>query len=1104
MSQSKLTLELDNVNNPPSHYVGIGASAGGLEAIDTFFKNMPSDSGCAFIVVQHLSPDHKSLMAELLSKRTKMPVRRAEEGVVVQANHVYLIPPSHDLRIFHGKLLLTEQKRDGGINLPIDIFLASLAEDQGDKSVAIILSGTGSDGTRGVRAIKEKVGMVMVQDEDTAGFDGMPRSAIATGLVDYIIPPDEMPNQLISYIQHPYVNKTKRSETLLSDEDGINRIFLMLREKTGVDFTYYKPSTMVRRIERRMSVNQLVMLRDYVDYLERYPAEIDTLHRDLLIGVTSFFRDPKVFKHLQEEWLPELIKNSETKKIRIWVSACSTGEEAYTLAMICHEVMSQMGQLAEIKIFATDVDKDAIATAGMGAYPESITADVPPEFLSRYFHRRENDFVIARHIREMVVFAQHNVIKDPPFTNIELVSCRNMLIYLQPVLQQRVMELFNFSLNPNGLLLLGTSETTGEMSDYFEPLHHKWKIYRSRGKKRRDALSEPALTYNASGKLTQPMGYSINRANKIPPQEDERLLERLLQKATERYLPFTMVVNERLELLHMVGNASEYLQFPTGRMLTDVSKLAKRDLAIPLSTGIQKVLKSQEDVDYSNIHIRNEDGTTVHVDMRVSLLQGSKSQAPLVSVFIEQRAKSDKASTSKTTYTYDVGKEAEQRISDLEQELQFTRESLQATVEELETSNEELQATNEELLASNEELQSTNEELQSVNEELYTVNAEHQSKISELIDVNNDLDNLLNNIHIATLFLDQNLDIRRYTPEISHFIRIIEQDIGRPFDHLAHELVGVDLDDFVKRANENNESIEKEVKDRNDNTYLMRVRPYRIGPDIFSGVLLTFINVNSAKKAQKALMLSEERNKLSQEAANFGNWDWDIETNQMVLSETIEGILGLDKGEFDGTYDSFLQFIHRDDRYQVEKAVQESLDNPQIPFQIKHRIVTPKKITRWVQEHGRVHVDGDELPTRMVGIIKDITDEIEAEEALSRSKALYFSTLESLEMIAVQLDGKGKAIFANEYFFEVSGWNSDDVIGKSWIDICIPEGEREEAKKVFKGFVKNSGKMPHISNYENHLSCKNGEKKLIYWSYTPVYDRHGNRVGVSSIGQILE
>ena len=1089
----------DKASKAPSHYVGIGASAGGLEAIDAFFKHMPNDSDCAFIVVQHLSPDHKSLMAELLSKRTEMPVCRPKEGTVVEPNHVYLIPPNHDLRIFHGKLLLTEQTRDGGINLPIDIFLASLAEDQSDKAVAIILSGTGSDGTRGVRAIKEKVGMVMVQDEETAGFDGMPRSAIATGLVDYILAPEEMPGQLISYIHHPYVKKSERSDTLLSDEDGINRIFSMLREKTGVDFTYYKPSTMVRRIERRMTVNQLLSLRDYVRYLEKIPAEIDTLHRDLLIGVTNFFRDPQAFKQLWENWLPDLIQRSESKQIRFWVSGCSTGEEAYTLAIICHEIMSNLGKMAEIKIFATDVDKDAITTAGTGIYPESISADVPTQLLSKYFHRRENDYLIARHIREMVVFAQHNVIKDPPFTNIELICCRNLLIYLQPVLQQRVMELFNFSLNPGGILFLGASETTGDMADYFDPLHHKWKIYKSRGRKRRDVLSEPAMSFDASGKLVRNHPEFSHRHQHTGIHDEERVIERLLKGMSERYLPFTIVINQKMEILHMVGDASDYLKFPTGKMLTDVSKLARKDLAIPIATGIQKVLKNQSDIDYSNIHLRDLDGAPKTVDMRITLLPTSRIQDPLIAISIEEHAQLEAGSGDGKTQSYDVGKEAAQRINDLEQELQFTRENLQATVEELETSNEELQATNEELLASNEELQSTNEELQSVNEELYTVNAEHQSKITELTEVNNDLDNILNNIKIGTLFLDQNLEIRRYTPEITRFLRIIDQDIGRPFDHIAHNLDDLDLDDLVQRANENHEVIEQEIHDRAGNHYLMRVFPYQIGPDLYSGILLTFVNINTAKQIQKALMHSEERNKLAQEAANLGSWDWDISSDRLVWSDTIEAMFGLSTGEFKGTYDAFLDTVHKDDRKTVEQEVQACLDNPDRPYKVQHRIVWPNGTVHWMLEHGKVHTDKHNRAVRMVGIVKDITDTRLVEEALVRSEHLFRSTLENLDMIAVQLDKHGNVMFINDYCLEIIGLERNSILGKPWIESCVSPAQRTEVNAIFQNFIDGKAAIPR--KHEHFITCRDNEPKLIYWNHTPIFNDLEQPIGVSSIGQ---
>ena len=455
----------------PLFYVGIGASAGGLEALESFFSQMVADSGMAFIVIQHLSPDYKSMMVELLSKRTAMPVRRAEEGMRVEASSIYLIPPKKNLSIFHGKLLLSESDHSRGLNLPIDVFLRSLADDQADKSIGVILSGTGSDGVRGIRAIKEAGGMVMVQSEESARFDGMPRAAISTGLADFILTPDDMSSKLLSFIRHPYAAKIDRPEALLSDEDGLTRIFALLRERTRVDFTFYKPTTVIRRIERRMTVNQIHDLRDYVRFMESYSGEVTALYRELLIGVTSFFRDREVFDELETHYLPQLFERTEAREVRFWVAGCSTGEEAYSLAMLSREALENQGKRLDVKIFATDIDRDAILRASSGIYPEGIAVDLSPKFLARYFHRREDHYQIDRSIREMVVFAQHNLIKDPPFTNIELVSCRNLLIYLQPVLQRKAIELMNFSLNPQGILLLasniGQSLGIGLMVDGF-------------------------------------------------------------------------------------------------------------------------------------------------------------------------------------------------------------------------------------------------------------------------------------------------------------------------------------------------------------------------------------------------------------------------------------------------------------------------------------------------------------------------------------------------------------------------------------------------------------------------------------------------------------
>ncbi len=846
----------DNIKTP-SHIVGIGASAGGLEAIESFFKAMPSDSGVAFVVVQHLSPDYKSLMVELLSKHTHMAVHRVEDGMPVEKDCVYLIPPNHNLRLFHGRLLLTEQNRDiPGINLPIDLFLRSLAEDQGDKAIAVILSGTGSDGTSGIRAIKEELGMVMVQTEESAAFDGMPRSAIATGLVDFVLTPNEMPNQLLSYLKHPFASKDEASGKLLTDEDGLTRIFALLRENNKIDFTYYKPTTIVRRIERRMAVNQIHQLNDYVRYMEKFPIEINSLYKDLLIGVTSFFRDPEAFSALHQH-LPNLMKESKDNSLRLWVAGCSTGEEAYTIAILCQEIMEQKNLHLDIKIFATDIDHDAILQASTGIYAESAVAEIDPELIKKYFYPRDDDFQISRQIREMVVFAQHNLAKDPPFTNIDMISCRNLLIYLQPVLQQRVLDLFNFALNAQGLLLLGSSETTGDMSDYYELLDHKWRIYRSRGRRRHAELSTPAATFDANRWRNN--GRAIGRSSVTQIHEEERLLDRLLQGISHDYLPFCMVVGEDLELLHVVGDSKEYLRFPAGKVVNDVSKLVLKDLAIPLSTGIQKVVRSEEELVYSNIHLRGIENPRT-INMRLKPLPGKKGQPRMIGIFIEELRRDSDAKES-AVETYDVGREAEQRINDLENELQFTRENLQATVEELETSNEELQATNEELLASNEELQSTNEELQSVNEELYTVNSEYQNKIIELTEANNDLDNLLQNIRVATLFVDENLDVRRFTLAATELLQILDQDIGRPLSHITHRMGSLNLAELAEKVNRRSQTLEQDVTADDGKKYLLRIRPYQVSPNHYAGVVLTFVDVSQLRHAEHDLYEHELRMK---------------------------------------------------------------------------------------------------------------------------------------------------------------------------------------------------------------------------------------------------
>ena len=831
-------------NKPEEHHaiVGIGASAGGLEAIESFFQMMPVDSGMAFVVVQHLSPDYKSMMVELLSRKTKIPVHRAEDGLKVKPNNIYLIPPKKNISIFHGNLILTDQKDREQIliNLPVDIFLKSLAEDQGDRAVAVILSGTGSDGTRGVRLIKEKGGLVLVQDCTSAKFDGMPKAAVSTGVADFILSPGEMPSQLLAWLRHPYTVKQESKHEEIRQDSGLTKLFSLLRSRTQVDFTHYKMNTISRRIQRRIAVTQSQDLDAYVGYAEKNPAEIKSLYRELLIGVTSFFRDSDVMGQLEHQYLPQLFNNITNNELRFWIAGCSTGEEAYTIAILSCEVCEKLRVNADIKIFATDIDKEAIAKAGMGLFSESIAADLSPAILTKYFYRRGDQYQIARRIREMIVFAQHNLIKDPPFTRIDFISCRNLLIYLQPVLQQRALEMFNFSLKPGGMLLLGTSETTGTMEIFFENLEQKSKIYRALGKTNPVPMKIEHAKRNQTYQTPLSAG-NIRIPGRAADRSEEKLALRLLNAISSWYVPLCVVVNEQLEVVYTTGDSRWLFTLPPGRAVYDITKMVDQKIAIPLATGIQKVFRTNEETVYTNVKVREKE---IERNLRLNIrhLPGRRTDEPLVSIIFEEINQIE--ANDLTPNECNLDEETDQRLRDLEQELQFSRENLQATIEELETSNEELQATNEELLASNEELQSTNEELQSTNEELYTVNSEYQKKIMELTEAKNDIENLLSSSRIATLILDEDLSIRHFSKSAEDLFNILNSDIGRPLAHLSHKISGFDLIASVQQVQQSDEALEKKVKSENGKCYLIRIIPYRVGPDSYAGIVVTIVDIS--------------------------------------------------------------------------------------------------------------------------------------------------------------------------------------------------------------------------------------------------------------------
>ena len=837
--------------------VGIGASAGGLEAIQHFFQYLPTNPNVAFIIIQHLSPDYKSLMDELLSRYTKMEIRRVEDGMQVEKNVVYLIPPSKNMTIFKGKLYLTEQKSEKRLNLPVDIFLQSLAQDAGKQAIGVILSGTGSDGTMGVRTIKEYGGMVMVQDDQSAKFDGMPNSSIATGLVDFILPPDKMPEALMSYLQHPFIDRSEDKPNTSKNENVLAKILHFVKQSKNIDFSHYKENTILRRIEKRISINQLHSFEEYLNFLYDDPKEVNTLFKELLIGVTRFFRDAEAFKLLHEKIIPELFESyKDHDTIRIWSVACSTGEEAYSLAILFQEYMQKHHIHKAVKIFATDIDQQSLEIAGTGIYPESVISEINPQRLSKYFNKKREGYQVKEDIRRMVVFAKHNIMKDPPFSKIHLLVCRNVLIYLNSAIQKKILSIFAFSLHDRGYLFLGSSESIGELNESFKTLHTKWKFYRLNS----DAPIKLSHQYDLPSLELRSRKNNMSNLNfRQTGQSKESQLEELFDGFLDKLAGPAVIINHENEIIHTFGNLNSILTIPKGKMHFDILKMVSDELAVILSSILRKTRKSKQEVKFENIQLE-KDADNIHMRIRCIPLANEKTNSPYFLLMFESVVSKKEELEQDTDQNLDINKQYHERVLELENELQLTKENLQATVEELETSNEELQSSNEELIASNEELQSTNEELQSVNEELYTVNAEHQVKIQELTNLNNDMNNLLSNTNIGSLFLDSNLQIRKFTKLISDITNIMDMDIGRPIHHISLDNLYDSFLDDIDKVMDDLQKRETEIQTKSGDWYLIRIIPYRTEENAINGIIVTFIAINQLKAAED--QVERERNLL--------------------------------------------------------------------------------------------------------------------------------------------------------------------------------------------------------------------------------------------------
>jgi len=833
------------VDPAPTYVVGIGASAGGLEALEHFFDNVPTKTGMAFVVVQHLSPDFKSLMDEILARRTSLPISLVQDAMVVEKDHIYLIPPKKEMIISGGRLLLSERDRDQELTLPIDVFFRSLAQDCAGRAIAVVLSGGGSDGSRGIRAVHEAGGLVVIQDVESAQFDGMPKTAREAGVADYVLPPQDMPGVLLEHASRAGIRPEKPSET----EQGMSAVYRMLEREFGIDFTHYKPSTITRRIERRLQLARVDDIEQYVEKLRGEHRELDILYRDLLIGVTRFFRNEEAFDVLGKEVLSDLLKaGSNESPFRVWVAGCATGEEVYSLAILLNELTAESGR--PFKIFATDVHQGSLEQATRALYDEDAIVNVSPERLKRYFLLRGRSYQVVPEIRQAIVFAHHNVVKDAPFTRVDLVSCRNMLIYLQQPAQEKVLSRFHFALNRGGIMFLGPSESLGHLDHDFETIHKQWRIYRKFSdsrvpfdRKAPHGSHGPQGPKSSSSRSSQTGSEALGQ--RAPARSSVTQLLGTYDALLDELMPPSLLVDDRGELLHSFGGATRFLKLRDGRHGLDAFDMVDSELRMVLIGGLQRALQTDTAIVFRGVHIDDQP-----YKVTVRRVPNKKAHGAHVLISFELLDAAPPLAQSETEI--DLRHLPREQLGALEAELNRTKENLQSATEELESSNEELQAANEELLASNEELQSTNEELQSVNEELYSVNAEYQRKIADLTELANDMDNLLSSTDIGTIFLDRDLKIRKFTPQIAETFNLLPGDVGRPIETFTYAVEHPELNEDLKRVLATGERVERELRDRHNRAFFLRILPYRAKGAV-AGVVITLIDVSGLKAAEDAL-----------------------------------------------------------------------------------------------------------------------------------------------------------------------------------------------------------------------------------------------------------
>ena len=1082
------TIEDVHGPNEPVLIVGVGASAGGLSAFRELLANIPAQTGMAFVLIPHLDPKHKSMMEELLADKTAMPICQAASGLNVEANKVYILPAGQGLNISQGELQLVALESPTYRWTAIDQFLRSLAVDQRERAVGIILSGTGSHGSQGVKEIKLAGGLVLAQTIETCQYPQMPENAINTGMVDSVLAPTDMPAALIDYAQHPYLSQ-QTADTEIAPEQ-INPILNVLRSRSRFDFRHYRQNMLVRRIQRRMSLCHLDSLEQYQQYLRDTPEEVNNLNKDLLIGVTAFFRDPEAFHVLDQRVVSELVERSdENTPVRVWVPACSTGEEAYSIAILLLEGFSAAKKIPNIQIFATDIDECALTVARQGLYPESIMNDVSASRLQRFFIKAgEDKYQVTQQLRDLLVFASQSVISDAPFSRLDLISCRNMLIYLLPEMQAKVIQLFHFALKDNGYLLLGPSESIGRQSESFHVLSKKWRLFQCLPSNRRSLADIPI---GGAPQLLKPAHHESGMVAATGSKSNfgELTLKMLLMD----YAPASVLVNRNYQILQFYGPTTQYLELPNGEPTHDLISMLRKGLTSRVRAVAHRAWQEQQLVADNNARVSRE-GHYVHCRIIARPVPHSTDIDKLLLISFEDCELESSGSGPEVEMPETV--EEQRIVEQLEYELKATREDLQSNFEELESSNEELKAANEEMMSMNEELQSANEELetskeelQSMNEELNTVNTELQAKVEELETSHDDISNLLASTDIATIFLDREMRIKLFNPPTADLLHLRDSDIDRPISDFSGRVNNDDFSTDAHKVLAKLASVERVVSTQPTNTgdtevrsYLRRMVPYRAANDRIGGVVVTFVDITEryhleqelemrVQERTQQLQASKEQLSLVLNAAGAAVWEMDADKKRTLLWEDIHSCLFGDAPE--STMDAWewwLQRVHPDQRQHMEASLLQAIAGEDLRWEQQYQFAMAGGDYHWVSDIAHITRNKDGSFLRITGAVIDINRRRMTELALAEREQRLSAIMEHSAEAFIVADRNGLITEHNLVAEQLFGYSTKELTGLH-ISQLMPEHLRQQSEQKMEAYLL-SGEASMINQRSDHFGLR--------------------------------